>query len=76
MAKAAKAAPAKVEAADWDEAEAAPEIKVGDDGLVKVKCVVNTRPWTDAKALDEGEEASVSPDVAAVMLKSKQVELA
>lgn len=68
-AEAAKATPAD----DWD---AAPAVTVtpGEDGLVVVKCIVDTRPWTDTKPLDKDEEASVTPEVAKLMIARGQVQ--
>lgn len=54
------------QAADWD---APVETK-------RVRCIVHTRPHTHLKGLAHGEEADVPPDVAALMLKRGQVELA
>jgi len=60
--------------ADWNDE---PETETGDEfnGLVKVRCIVDTKPWTDKKALDNDEEATVPEEVAALMLKRKQVVL-
>lgn len=67
-------APAPVAAAEnWDDAPAVTAIKANDDGVVRVKCIVKTQPWTDKKALDENEEADVSAEVAEAMLQNGQV---
>lgn len=53
---------------DWDNPPA-------DTGPVRVRCIVHNRPFTHEKGLDHGEEATVPPDVAALMLERGQVEL-
>lgn len=73
--KAAAPEAAAAQAEDWDTAPAATTIKADDNGIVKVRCVVKTKPWTDTKALEEGEEASVSLEVAGAMFKNGQVEI-
>ncbi len=66
---------------DWDAPPAAPKpakaVKKASefDGPVKVRCIVHTRPFTDLKGLSMDEEATVPPEVAALMLERKQVEL-
>lgn len=63
---------------DWDAppahgAAAAPESEF--DAPVEVRCIVDTRPFTHKKALNNGETAMVPSHVAELMLKRKQVEL-
>jgi hypothetical protein len=41
---------------------------------VRVKCIVDSRPWTDIKALDRGEEADVPEELAKVLEERKLVE--
>jgi hypothetical protein len=43
--------------------------------LVKVRCIVYTKPWTAEKWLDAGEIAEIPSDLADLMLKKRQVEL-
>lgn len=48
--------------------------KPADDKMVKVRCIVDSQPWTHEKALDEGEIAHVPEEIAGALLQNKQVE--
>ena len=68
---------------DWEHAsgtehapEHAPEHRSPPPaGMVRVRCISDTRPSTDRKALERGEEADVPEAIAKVMVEKKQVEL-
>jgi hypothetical protein len=64
---------------DWDSDETAKSQPAAEKppvaaGHVRVKCIVDNRPHTDTKALEKGEEADVSEEIAAAMIKRGQVE--
>lgn len=69
------AAPAAAAVEDWDTAPAETTITANDDGVVRVKCIVATKPWTDTKPLALDEEADVPVEVARAMHKNGQVEI-
>ena len=58
---------------DWDEKQQPESVPVAE-GMVRVKCIVSNRPWTDTKALDKDEEADVPEALAKLMEDNKQVE--
>lgn len=65
---------------DWDAAPDAPAAEPAaapvPSGHVKVRCISDRRPWTDTKALVDGEEATVPEAVAAALLTNRFVERA
>lgn len=60
-----RSAPAAVAPESWDEAPA----------LVRVRCVVHSRPFTHERGLSHGEEADVPMDIASAMEALGQVEV-
>jgi hypothetical protein len=46
-----------------------------DADHVKVRCIVDNRPWTHEKPLANGEEATVPLAIAETLLARKHVEL-
>ena len=63
----------KHEQDDWD-APAQAQKPPAKEGFVRVKCIVDTRPFTHEKGLDRDEEADVPEEVASAMIAAKQVE--
>jgi len=59
---------------DWDEKQQQAESVPVAPGMVRVKCIVETRPWTDTKALEKDEEADIPEEIAKLMEGHKQVE--
>jgi hypothetical protein len=57
-----------------DKEAAAPEKAPVAEGYVRVRCIVDSFPWTDSKGLLKDEEVDVTEDVAKIMLAKKQVE--
>jgi hypothetical protein len=63
---------------DWDadqhETQTAVEKPPVAEGSVRVKCIVDTMPFTDQGPLARDEEADVPAAIAELMIKRKQVE--
>jgi len=63
---------------DWDQQQPQPQEAPGAtaaEGVVRVRCIVDTLPWTDRKSLERDEEALVPQHIADAMVKKKQVEI-